>query len=354
MDVALRGSSPRATIAAILLMTRARQLGLRIRVRLVGDPDEAAKMPGPVLVHSAVLASCGIGREHGTGSVVVLPGAPERLLLLSLDDNGVDHWFAVDRAGQGHHPATRAFVRLSHDPRVEARKLSKDLRRAMETLGMAPDPAVLDVLFGAPAPPLVRLALALRAGRAIARSHPEPITRYVSGQVDADHDPLPPGYDRAALTAALDEGGLAWIADGLASVIRDRAEAWVADARQLAREDGGRDLDLLAGLAEVASHLVVLTPNSMLPPLPAHGDAVASALGSALAASGDDEAYGQLRSVFQFLGGTYVADDPHAHDLGATPPPEEPSARWRWFCEEAVLGRARADALWPDLWNPPS
>jgi hypothetical protein len=275
-------------------------------------------------------------------------------LLVSLLTNGTDGWFTVDRSGEGQHPATRAFVRLSQDPRLTARKLSKDLRRAMEALGVAPDPAVLDVLFGAPAPPLNRLALALRAGRAMAHSRPEPITRYLSGQIDAEHDPLPPTFDRGALQAALDAGELRWILDGLATVVRDPAEEWLAAALQLAGEDGGRDLDLLVSLAEVASHLVVLTPNSMLPPLPAHEDAVASALGAALGAAGDVDAYAQLRSVFQFLGGTYVASAPYPHELGATPPPTEPSARWRWFCEEALLGLARADALWADLWNPPS
>ena len=37
MEVALRGSSPGATTAAILLMTKARQLGVRLRADIVGD-----------------------------------------------------------------------------------------------------------------------------------------------------------------------------------------------------------------------------------------------------------------------------------------------------------------------------
>lgn len=352
MEVALRGSSPCATTAAILLMTRARQLGMRLGVSLVGDPDDISVVKGPAVVHSPVLASCGIGRELGAGAVVVVRGAPGAPLMMSLHPNGTDGWFLVDRTSQGHHLATQAFVRLSNDPRVHARKLAKDLRRAMEDLGMAPDTAVLDLLFGAPAPPLTRLSLALRAGRALSGGRGSPVTRYLSG-LGSDRDPLPPSVDPDALAAMLEGDDLQWVVDALSPSVRDRAEEWSEAARTLAREDGGRDLALVYGLAEITSHLVQLPPHSILPPLAAHEDGVATGLKAALTADGDEDANAQLRTMFVFLGGKYVREAEHVYAVDADPPPQGAIERWRWFSGQAVRGRDRADELWPLILDPP-
>src|ERR1700752_909694 len=128
MDIALRGSSPCATTAAILLMTRARQLGgMRMTPRLGGDPDDIVPVKGPAIVFSPVLASCGIGRELGSGGAVVVPGPPGSPLLVSFHNPGTEGWFRVDREGAGQHPGTQAFVRLSRDPRIPARRVGKDL-----------------------------------------------------------------------------------------------------------------------------------------------------------------------------------------------------------------------------------
>jgi hypothetical protein len=351
MEVALSGSSPCATIAAILLITRARQLGMRVRASIVGDASDIAAMHGPAVVYSPVLASCGIGRDLGTGATVVVRGPPGSPLLVSIDDDGTGGWFLVDRDGRGVHVASEAFVRLSRDPRLSARKLAKDLRRAMESLGMSPDPAVLDVLFGAPASPLSRLMLALRAGRAISGLRGEPVTRYLSG-AETDADPRPSMFDRDAFQSELDKG-LTFVLDGLSTSVRDRVEEWLDTARALATEDGGRDLPLVYALAEVASHLVQLPAHSILPPLSAHEDAVATAIRTGLTADGDEDANGQLRAMFTFLGGKYVTSADNALSLPSVPPPKDPVERWRWFCEEAVRGRRWADEVWPNLVDPP-
>lgn len=353
MDVTLKGSSPAATTAAIMLLTRARQLGYPLRVSVVGDPEDIVAVVGPAVLYAPVLASCGVGREAGSGATVVVPGPPDLPLMVSVHPHGETGWFYVDRDGHGAHPATQAFVRLSRDPRPLARELSRDLRRGMEGLGLSTDPAVLDVVFGADVPPLTRLAVGLRAGRAMSGGRGEPITRFVTGIVQ--HDPLPPAYDPAQAETLLAPGALQWILDGLSTAVRDQAERILECAQALARDDGGRDLVLLYHLAEVASQLVQLPPHSILPPLGAAEDSVATGLRSALTAHGSDsDANRSLVQMFQFLGGHYVAAAEHVFDLGTTAPPRERVARWQWFCAEVRRGRKQADALWPNIFDPPS
>ena len=101
------------------------------------------------------------------GGTVVVSGPPAESLLLCVQNHGEDGWFEVDRGQVGCHPATQAYTRLTRDARVDARHLAKELRRMFNGLGMSTEPAILDVLFGAPVPPLTRISLALRAGRAL-------------------------------------------------------------------------------------------------------------------------------------------------------------------------------------------
>lgn len=350
MHVALRGSSPGATTAAILLMTRARQLGLRLQVDVVGDPDDITLVPGPAVVHAPVLASCGVGRKDGMGGTVVVSGPPTEPLLVCIQDHGEDGWFEVDRGQEGCHPATAAYVRLTTDARVDARHLAKQLRRAAQGLGMSTDPAVLDILFGAPAPPLTRISLALRAGRAISGQRGQPLTRFL-GPHDFDADPFSGDFDVEATRELLQGDGLRWIIDRLSLTVRDRVEDWVDAARRVAAEDDGRDLVLVHALAELASNLVQLPSQSILPPLDAAMDGVALCIGKGLHAEGDGNASFQLGQVFRFLGGRYIDEADHAFDVDVHDPPEGRIERWRWFCKAAMIGKQRADEIWPTLWD---
>jgi hypothetical protein len=189
----------------------------------------------------------------------------------------------------------------------------------------------------------------------------ESITRFTTGT--AVGDPLSPTYQESMREVLLPQrpapgepptDGLRWILDGLSISIRDRAERLVQMARELAVEDGGINLVLLHHLAELTSNLVQLPPNSILPPLGAAEDSVATALGAALAAEGDGDANRQLSQVFQFLGGRYVAEAEHSVFVCSEPPPREHIARWQWFCGQVRQGRKRADALWPQIVDPPS
>jgi hypothetical protein len=354
LDVTLSGSSPSTVTAGIMLLTRARQLGFHLTVSIVGDETDVMAVRGPAVAYAPVLASCGVGRELGSGATVVLPGPASEPILVSVQPHGIGGWFPVDRTGSGAHPATQAFVRLSRDPRMPARRLGRDLRRAMEALGVAPDTAVLDVLFGAPVPPLLRLALALRAGRAMSGGRGESVTRFLAGTMDDARDPLDPSTTPEQLLERLERGELTWILDRMSTTVRDAVEAWVTDARALAAEDGGRDLILLVALTEVASQLAQLPVHSILPPLGAAEDSVAVGLAAALHADGEVDANAQMCQVFRFLGGRFVATADRPLVVSDTPPPKSRDKIdvLQWFSNEVRAGRKKADALWDEIFDP--
>ncbi|MCA9570969.1 MAG: hypothetical protein KC656_24180 [Myxococcales bacterium] len=351
MDIALRGSSPGATTAGILLLTRARQLGLPLTVSVVGDPSDAVEIPGPAVCYAPVLASCEVGRDHGYGATVVIPGPPGKPVLVTVWPHGEGGWFLVDRTGKGAHPATVAANALSKDDRAPARALGKALRGVQSALGMGTDPAILDVLFGAQVPTLTRLAVALRAGRAMSGGRGEPVTRFLVGST-VDRDPLPSDPPEDLLAATSPEA-LSWILDGLSHAVRDHAEEAVRTAHELAK-DTPQVAVLMYHLAELASHLVQLPAHSILPPLGAAEDSVAVGLKAALRAEGDGDANRELQLTYRFLGGRYVNDAPHAYQVTDTPPPDGWIERWSWFGSEVRKGRKQADALWPEIVDPAS
>jgi hypothetical protein len=341
--------------AGILLVTRARQLGFPLRVSILGDGNDLQVIPGPAVVYAPVLASCGVGREHGSGATVVLAGPPGAPVRVSLTPHGVDGWFLVDRSGEGVHPATQAFVRLARDPRPAAQALGRDLRRAMESLGVPADTAVLDILFGAPVPPLLRLAVALRAGRALTGGRGESITRFLTGGPDAAGEVVPATLDGSSFARRFANGDWRWVLDRINTSVRDNVEAWMNTAFTLAREDGGRDLALLHGLAEIASHLGQLPVHSILPPLGAGEDSIAVGLKAALKSEGHGDANQELCQTWSFLGGKFVSEADHVMVVSTTPKPTDPTdivGLWQWFSSEVRQARKRADELWEQIFNP--
>ena len=177
----LSGNWPSALTAGILLLSKARSFGIPLQVEILGDPATIESVSGPVVVHAHVLASCGVGRDLGTGALVVVPGPAVDPVLVCLEPDGNGPWFEVDSRGEGVHRAPQAFVSLAKDQRAEARHAVRLLRRFFSTLGVPPEPAVLDLLFGAPCPPLTRLALALRAGRAMTEENGRELTDWLVG-----------------------------------------------------------------------------------------------------------------------------------------------------------------------------
>lgn len=338
MNVALRGSSPSTMVAGILLLARARSFGQRVRVEIVGDPGDIGVVSGPAILHSAPLASCGVGRELGHGALVVVPGPTAEPLAVSLSPDGRSDWFYVDRSGEGVHPATRAYVQLGRDPRPVARIQARRVRAAMEALGCAAEPAVLDLLFGAPAPPLTRLAVALRAGRALSGARGRAVTDYLHGEPDD------------ALAVPDREGVLRRLIPKVEVTTRQ----FVAAQAALGAQDGGRDAALGEALWELGQHLASLPTWGILPLLDPAMDAVAFGLGRALGATaGQDQAQRGLLETYRFLGGSFVAQADWPVDLPSDPPPFDRLGRWAWFCTHVSEAAARIDRLWRDLVDPP-
>jgi hypothetical protein len=335
MNIALKGTSPATMVAGILLLSRARSFGQRVKVEIVGDPGDIGVVEGPAILHSAPLASCGVGREYGSGALVVVPGPARAPLAVSLTPDGRSEWFFVDRSGEGVHPATRAFVRYRRDPRSAARAQVRAFLHAAEVLGFAPEAAVLDLLFGAPAPPLTRIALALRAGRALTGERGAPVTAYLGGDFDEDA-----GVSLETTLARL------------APPLREEVEAFVRAAEELAQADGDRAW--IDALTELAAHLSLLPPQGMLPPLPPAADAVAFGLGRALGATqGNHQAQAGLLETYRFLGGKFTDSAAHPVELPGDLPPEDRLGRWAWFCSHVSIAAERADRLWRDLVDPP-
>jgi hypothetical protein len=356
MKIALKGSSPAALTAGILLLSRARSFGLPgVHVTIVGDPEGITPVLGPAVLHSTVLASCGVGRELGQGPLVVVPGAPGDELLVCLNPEGQGPWFGLDSLGAGAHPATQAFVRICRDPRHKARHLGKELRRFLAALGLPAEPALLDLMFMAPAPPLTRLALALRAGRAISGEVGQPVHRYLASDVGELPDPLPAGVTGEEVLERHARGELEPLLQRVALTARDSVEDFLEGMAALAASDQGRDMALVAELAHLAGHMLALPSQAMLPPPDSASDAVATGLARALGASqGERNASHKLLEVFTFLGGRFSSDEPHPICVHESPAPEDRVARWRWFVDGVWEASDRAEAVWREVMDRPA
>ncbi|MEL6344227.1 MAG: hypothetical protein AAFV53_13995 [Myxococcota bacterium] len=350
MTVTLRGSSASALTAGILLLSRARGFGQRLQVEILGNPDEIAPVMGPAVLHSAVLASCGVGRELGSGALVIVPGPATQPLAVSLSAFGETGWFPVDRTGGGHHPATREFVALCRARDPQARELGRKMRVAMDALGCSPEPAVLELLFASPTAPLMRLALALRAGREMTGGRGNSVTRYLDQSPESLPDPLSAEFNLESLLQMRQDGRMQMLLDRLRLGVRDPVEAWVEGMV----DQGERYGQLLCALTEVYSHLAGLPPQGMLAPLLPSMDAVAVGLSAALGATdGNGDASQSLLEIFRFLGGRFTSDARHPIELPGDPAPDDRLARWQWLCVSAHRSAQSADALWRRVVDPP-
>lgn len=334
MNVCLRGSSPATMVAGILLLSRARTFGQRIRVEILGDPDDVGVVVGPAVLHSAALASCGVGRDLGSGALVVVPGPGADPLAVSLSAEGRGEWFLVSRSGTGAVPATAALYSVLAGNSPDARRLSRQLRLGMEALGCAFEPSVFDLLFGAPVAPLTRVAVALRAGRTLSGQRGAPVTAAFVAEL-AEDDELDPAAALARLAPP--------VRDVLASL---RAHAAVL------RERG--DDSLACGVDELLGHFGMLPLHGILPLLDPVTDAVAVGLGRALGAtSGNPQAQATLMDTYRFLGGKFTSQADWVVDLPASLPPEDRLGRWRWFASQVAEAASRVEKIWRDLVDPP-
>jgi hypothetical protein len=345
MSISLRGPSPVTLTAGILLLSRARSFGIPVQVEIQGDPNTITPVLGPALVHAPVLATCGVGRELGQGALVAVPGPASDPMLMCLAPAGAGEWFQVDASGEGSHPATQAFVALARHPSLVARQAARQFHRLLHALGVPGEPAVLDLLFNAPAPPLTRVALAIRAGQAMTGESGIGITRWLRPTLNPP-DPLPSGLSGVELMALWRAGDLDALIDRL--IVRGAMDVnrWLEAIETLAPEMPAL-LDLVAELADLYAFLSLLPAGGMIPPPDAAADSVATGLGRVLgAAGGDVDANRSLCSVFHFLGGHFTASSPYAIALEGPPAPEGRLAIWKWFCQGVQDAADHADLLW--------
>jgi hypothetical protein len=350
VHVALQGSSASAVTAGLLLLTHAKRLGTPLRVAVVGDREDLARVEGPALVLSPVLSGCGVGRVKNRSSLVMMPGPPLEPLAISLERGGLDGWFTVDRKGTGEHPGTRAFVALCRNQDIQAQNLGRVLRRGLATVGCTPEPALLDLLFGAPGDPLERLAIALRAGRAMTGSTGRPFTSFIHSGIEDLPDPLQAPVCMEVLAEAKANGDVDRLLGRLTDGVRISIQDWMAGMELVSK---GELDDLLCGLAELGSHLVSLPMAGMLPQLTPAREAVALSLGEAIGSvSGIQCANQAMAEMFEYLGGEFVEMSQYALSVPSDPPPAGRLERWEWLCRAAHCAQEEADRLWRRIIDP--
>ena len=351
MQVSLRGSSASAITVGILLLTHARRLGERIAVSIVGDADDIAAVRGPAVVYSPVLSGCGVGRMAKSNAVVCVGGPATDGLVMSLEQDGLTDWFELDRSGRGMHPSSQAVIKLCRHANPEGQNLGRVLRSALGAVGCPAEPALLDLLFGAPVDPLERIALTLNAGRAMTGTEGDPFHRFVQSGVDDLPDPLPTPLSEAEYVKADEAGHVARLLNRAHPGVRESVEDWL---NGIAALDGGTEMrGLVLDIAEVGSFLLSLPMAGMLPTLTPAAASVVGQLGEAI---GKDDAascaMSTLRDTFLFLGGTFVEHSPFAVEVAGSPPPDTRIERWQWLCQSAALARDEAEQLWARLVDP--
>ena len=351
MQVALQGSSASVVTTGILLLSHARRLGQPIKVVVAGAKEDAARVEGPALVSHPVIAGCGVGRVKNHPHLVMMPGAATEPLAISLVPSGQSDWFVVDRSGAGIHASTKAFVRLCRNPELDALNLGRVLRRALAATGCPPESALIDILFGAPLPPLERLAFALRAGRAMTGSSGDLFTRYIGSGLNDLPDPLPSPCTLQDIRDAETDGRFECLLGRIKPGLRDAMADWFDGMMGL--DEASAMEPLICGIAEVGSHLVSLPMAGMLPSPDANTASLAENLGQAIGAvSSENCAIRVLMEMFEFLGGRFVNHSPFAITVASELPPAGRLERWAWLCRAAEMAKTESESIWRRLVDP--
>ena len=351
MSVELSGNSPAALTAGILLLSRARQFGQRLSVSVMGDPEQITPVEGPALVHSAVLASCGVGSRPGGGAVVVVPGPSEAPLAVCLDDDGAGSWFTVDRRGTGEHSATQALVRLCRSAHPQGRRLGRELLQALGGLGCMAEPAVLDLTLCAPVSPYHRVVLGLHAGQSLRTHRRVPLHDFL-GPATSSEVQLPEELDLAAATEAHEHGIIDAALLRVKPEARPMLSAWIGGMLRHAQLD--RDAaTVICTVLDTLAPVLTMPEAAVLPTLSTAAGGVANALPAAIGAqAGPSDAARGLVDTFRFLGGTFVDYARFPVVISGDPAPRGRLDRWRWFCASTRSAADTADALWRRVVDP--
>ena len=223
--------------------------------------------------------------------------------------------------------------------------------RSAHLAGLLVVQILLDLLFGAPLPPLERLALALRAGRAMTGSSGDLFTRYISSGTEGLPDPFPSGCTLKDLREAELDGRFELLLNRIEPGIRDAMADWF-DGMKALEEASGME-PLICGIAEVGSHLVSLPMAGMLPALDPARIAIAQNLGHAIGSVAEQTcALTSLIEMFKFLGGSFTDHTPFAITVPGEAPPVGRIERWSWLCRAAESARSESENIWRRLVDP--
>jgi hypothetical protein len=352
MSVELSGNSPAALTAGILLLSRARQFGQRLSVSVMGDPDQITPVEGPALVHSAVLASCGVGTRPGGGAVVVVPGPSEAPLAVCLAEHGTGTWFTVDRSGRGEDAATQALVRMCRSSHRQGRRLARELLQGLGGLGCMAEPAVLDLMLRAPISPYHRVVLGLHAGQSLRRGQRSPVHGFLEPASGGGEVPLPETFTLESAREALSSGTLGAALVRVKEEVRPVLSSWIAGMLRHADTDPDA-AEVVCTVLHTLGPVLTMPAGAVLPSLDAASDGVANALPTAIGAQGGaSDAARCLVDTFRFLGGNFVDYARFPVVVPGDPAPEGRLARWRWFCESTRSAADTADSLWRRVIDP--
>jgi hypothetical protein len=354
VKIVLKGNWPATLTAGILLLSRGRSFGLPVTVNIVGDPKDIEEVKGPTVVSCQVLASCGVGRELGDGPLVVVTGGSVEPVLVSLDNKSDEGWFLVDSSGEGRHPATRALVRMVRDPSPCARHATRLLLGLFRWAGIPAEPALIDLLFGAPADALTRVGMALQASATFSDSR---VHRSVSERLNGGFEtPLSnDGLDGERIFEMWHSGELDKVLGALPAGVSVAVEDWLSSMEQLSALNDGESDVLVAALGSLLGNVLLLPQGCMLPVLdPTHKGLAVGIVNVLGAKENDSDTSRSLLDVFRFLGGRFEPFSQYPFQLSDTPAPAGRKARWRWLIDSVEQGAEQMEVIWKEVMSPTS
>jgi hypothetical protein len=226
--------------------------------------------------------------------------------------------------------------------------------RLFRWAGVPPEPALLDLLFGAPVDPLTRIGMTLQASATMTKSRVHrSVSEHLSGGIETPL--LNDGISGAQVLELWHSGALkgvfAALPDGVAVAIGD----WLSSMEQFNSQEGGDCEALLAALATLLGNVLLLPQGCMLPMLDPTNRGLAIGIVNVLGArEKDSDTNKSLLDVFRFLGGRFEHSSPYPFRLPDTPAPEGRTERWMWLVSSVEQAAEEMENIWSEAMSPTS
>ena len=319
MPLTLKGSWPATLSAGILLLSKARRLGIPISVQILEDSMPIIK--GPALIRDSLLVGLGLTKSKTDNNLVVVPGDSCAPILLRL---GEADWVFVDRSGKGYLDSTKTFMSLFHTHK-EFVSLGLQAIAALRRLGVAIEPCVLDVLFAEHLDPILRFQLFLALGRVLSDKQGQSL----SSVFLKNKSPTQSGVVQPEILKKVRE----WLQQ--VSTISEQHEVFAQQANQLVQQ-----------FEKITIHDLSLSLNS-------HLISIVRSIKQGLAAiDSNHDALTIMKRRFTFLGGGFTQKAENVITLPDVICPEEQISKWQWLCSQAHAGSAEVERLWLRITNP--